>query len=176
MNTATTAGPADIVLVGCTKAKRATRSAARDLYDASDLFRRRRHYAEAAGVPWAILSAAAGVVAPDVELEPYDFTIAERRRPDYVPRSWAIGALQACYRLAGVAVDRPLVVEVHAGIDYVRTLAAVVDVFPAAITLVHPVAGLGIGQQKAHYAELAELAELELEPVGQLHLFDEAAA
>ena len=50
------ATPPDLILVGCvaTKANRAL--PARDLY-ISELFNRRRHYAEKSGVPWVILSA-----------------------------------------------------------------------------------------------------------------------
>lgn len=152
----------DVVLVGCTKAKRSARSPARDLYDPSDLFRRRREYAESSGVPWAILSARLGVIEPDRHIDPYDFTIRQRMAKDCAPRAWAIGAVQACFRLAGrrTSVDpdtgykryvEPLTVEIHAGIDYVRTFELGVEVFATDIAVVHPVAGLGIGQQKAWY-------------------------
>lgn len=167
---------ADVILVGCTKTKADTRQPARDLYEPSDLFRRRRAYAEATGAPWAILSALHGVAAPDRELDPYTFTIAQRNTADGDPRGWAIAALQACFRLAGrVAVVaegerfaryvEPLTIEVHAGVDYVRTLALGLPAFSTTITLVHPVEGMQIGQQKAHYAATASTPEL-----GQLAL------
>lgn len=150
---------ADVVLIGCTKLKRAERATARDLYDPSDLFRRRRDYAEGSGKPWAILSAAHGVIEPTFELEPYDFTIGERRRADGHARQWAIGAVQACFRLAGrepsIEFGTPaLVVEVHAGIDYVRTLELGTAAFGGIVRLEHPVRGLGIGDQKRHYSHL----------------------
>jgi len=152
----------DVVLVGCTKAKRSERSAARDMYDPSDLFRRRREYAESSGLPWAILSARLGVVEPDRQIDPYDFTIRQRMAADWDPRGWAIGAVQACFRLAGRRAGRdeatghrrfvePLTIEIHAGIDYVRTFEVGVELFATSITVLHPVEGLGIGQQKAWY-------------------------
>jgi hypothetical protein len=172
---------ADVVLIGCTKTKRAERAAARDLYDPSDLFRRRRAYAEAAGRPWAILSALYGVVEPDRLIDPYDTTIAQRRTADGGGRCWAIGAIQGCFRLAGRTTElvdgfaryvEPLTIEVHAGIEYVRTLELALPAFRTDITLEHPVAGLGIGEQKRHYANLAgarlDAVDLELEQLVDL--------
>lgn len=168
---------ADVILVGCTKTKASTRTTARDLYEPSDLFRRRRTYAEATGAPWAILSALHGVVEPGRELDPYEFTIAQRNTADFDARGWAIAALQACFRLAGrVAVVpegerfarylEPLTIEVHAGIDYVRTLSLGLPAFSTTITLDHPVHGMQIGQQKAYYLPPV----LDLPPLGQLSL------
>jgi len=156
---------ADVILIGCTKTKRTDRAAARDLYDPSDLFRRRRAYAEAAGRPWAILSARYGVVLPDTILDPYNFTIAERNTAHGGARCWAISSVQACQRLAGrtavvpagekfARYTEPLTIEVHAGIDYVRTLELALPAFSAGIILEHPVAGKQIGEQKRHYADL----------------------
>lgn len=152
----------DVILVGCTKAKRTERSAARDLYDPSDLFRRRRRYAEAQGVPWAILSARHGVIEPGWEIEPYDFTIRQRLTAEWRPALWAHGVLAKCFMLAhrhavklpGEPYARfvePLTVEIHAGVDYVRAVELAVPRFAAEITLLHPVAGMGIGEQKAWY-------------------------
>jgi hypothetical protein len=66
----------DLALVGCTKSKRDHESAARDLYDESPLFRRRRKVAQQVGV-WRILSAEHGLVHPDELLETYDTHISE---------------------------------------------------------------------------------------------------
>src|SRR5680860_82227 len=73
--------PASLLLVACVKAKAAAPAAARDLY-VSPLFRKERDYAERSGVPWFILSAEHGLVAPDEWLAPY-----ERYLPD-TPRSF----------------------------------------------------------------------------------------
>lgn len=144
----------DLLLIGCTKSKRTERCAARDMYDPSDLFRRRRAYAEASGLPWGILSAGAGVLRPDQSISPYDLTIEQRMRPDMDPRGWAIGSIQSAVRLV-VGQDGPwpdeLTIEVHAGVDYLRTLELARPAFAMPFELVHPVRGLGIGQQKAWY-------------------------
>ena len=73
----------DLILVGCVKKKRSHGAPARDLYD-STLWRWRRRYAEASGCLWYILSAKHGLLAPDIEIAPYDLalsdlTVAERR-------------------------------------------------------------------------------------------------
>ena len=153
-----------VILVGCTKTKRAERSAARDLYDPSDLFRRRRSYAEATGLPWGILSAGCAVLDPDQLVDPYDMTIAQRRLVD--PRGWAIGSIQGAFRLAGLDPRTDdLRLEVHAGIDYVRTLALGLPAFDVSIDIAHPVAGMQIGQQKQHYSTPAPAPWTQLELV-----------
>ena len=53
-----------LLLVACVKEKLAAPAAARDLY-VSPLFKKEREYAERAGLPWFILSAEHGLVAPD---------------------------------------------------------------------------------------------------------------
>jgi hypothetical protein len=152
----------DVILVGCTKSKRTARCPARDMYDPSDLFRLRRTYAEASGRPWAILSARLGVIAPEREIDPYNFTIAQRRAKDWVPKLWANAVLQACFELAGrqtvmgpagflVWADPALTVEIHAGIDYVRTVELGVTDHYRQVTLICPTQGLGIGHQKHWY-------------------------
>lgn len=156
---------ADVVLVGCTKTKRTERSAARDLYDPSDLFRRRRSYAEAQTAPWAIVSALYGLVEPDQQIDPYELTIAQRGTAAYGgTKHWARTILRRCFELAGIPAEfdetlghtafvRHLTIEVHAGIDYVRALEEVAGDYRAGVTILHPVRGMQIGEQKAHYVK-----------------------
>ena len=73
-----------VYLVSCVSKKRSNRAPARDLY-LSDWFIKARTYVEAFGVPWFILSAEHGLVAPDEPLEPYEKTlntmsVSDRRR------------------------------------------------------------------------------------------------
>lgn len=153
---------ARVILVGCTATKRPTAATARSLYEPSALFRARRAYAEAAGGPWAVLSALHGLVNPSTMIEPYDYTIDERRR-DGSGQAWAVRVIQAAHRLVGIGAsvkpgeqfatyDAPLVLEVHAGRPYVELLEAVPF---RNVTIEHPVAGLQIGQQLAHYKAAA---------------------
>jgi hypothetical protein len=60
-----------VALIGCSGKKLDRAAPARELY-VSALFRKAVAYAEAAGMPWAVLSAKHGVVLPDTVLEPYD--------------------------------------------------------------------------------------------------------
>ena len=164
----------DVILVGCTKSKRAARCPARVMYDPSDLFRLRRAYAEASGRPWAILSARLGVISPEREIDPYNFTITQRRAQDWVPQLWANGVLQACFLLAGretiagpsgfhVWADPSLTVEIHAGIDYVRTVELGVRDHYRQVTLACPTEGLGIGHQKQWYGRHASPTLFEVQ-------------
>lgn len=72
-----------IVLVSCVKSKLSHSAPARALYT-SAWFRKVRDIVEASGAHWFVLSSRYGLVAPDVEIAPYDYTlntlgVAERR-------------------------------------------------------------------------------------------------
>jgi hypothetical protein len=135
---------ASILLVTCVKAKGTQPAAARDLY-VSPLFRKQRAYAEHRGLPWFILSAEHGLVAPDEWLAPY-----ERYLPD-TPRSfrqaWGHWVTE---RLELVGGDlRGTTIEIHASDAYVQALRAPMAAKGA--TLVEPLAGLAMGQRLAWY-------------------------
>jgi len=63
-----------LVLVSCVKSKLSHPAPARELYT-SALFQKMRAYAENSGAPWFILSALHGLVAPDIEIAPYELTL-----------------------------------------------------------------------------------------------------
>lgn len=176
-----------VVIIGCVSQKLRKAAPARDLY-VSDLFQARRAYAEARGVPWGILSALYEVVPPDRVIRPYNMTIKQalsKKRGG--GHGWAIGVIQDCYQIAGhetqvVGTGRnkrrifpePLTIEVHAGIDYVRAIEELgVPMFDecANIHIEHPVAGMGIGEQKHFYrvkcAEMYLRTAAGLSPVGR---------
>jgi hypothetical protein len=99
-----------IALVGCVKTKRHGEHEARDLY-VSPLFRKRRAYVEAAGMPWYILSAEHGLQAPASKLRDYERTLdammsAERR-------AWGQRVIAQLEEELGDLAG--LVFEVHAG-------------------------------------------------------------
>ncbi len=104
----------DLVLVGCTKRKRDEPARARDLYDESPLFRRRRRVARESGKRWAILSAEHGLVDPDERLEPYDTHIS-----DVETTPWATRVLA---RLSRQLDDGDRVLILAGGRDYVDPL------------------------------------------------------
>jgi hypothetical protein len=57
--------------VTCVKSKPTSPAAAKDLY-VSELFERQRRYDERRGIPWFILSAEHGLIAPDEWLAPWE--------------------------------------------------------------------------------------------------------
>ncbi|GAA1854867.1 DUF6884 domain-containing protein [Asanoa iriomotensis] len=138
------AGAADLLLVGCVKAKLDVPAAARDLY-ISPLFRMERAYAERRGVPWFILSAEHALVAPDEWLAPY-----ERYLPDTPARyrgAWGQWVAERLDLLAGPLAG--CVVEVHAGAAYVDAIAKPLSAKGA--SLVDTLQGLSLGERLAWY-------------------------
>lgn len=79
-----------IYLVACVAAKRASPTAAKDLY-ISVWFQKARRFVERTGAPWFILSARHGLVSPDRVIVPYDQTLntmtVEKRR-QWAPAFW----------------------------------------------------------------------------------------
>lgn len=164
----------DIVLITCVKTKRAEPSAARDLYR-SPLFLKERAYAERRGVPWFILSAEHGLVAPDEWLAPY-----ERYLPD-TPRSfrkaWGGWVVERLKLVAGDLADRTI--EVHASSDYVEALRE--PLLQTGAKIVEPLQGLSQGARLAWYDEEvvgSAAADSALPPVAGLveRLVDEPAS
>jgi hypothetical protein len=137
-------GSADLILIGCVKSKRATPVRAADLYSGS-LFERRRHYAEASGLPWFILSAKFGLLSPDDVIGPYDVYL-KRQSPAY-RTAW--GEFVVAQLEQHLPQLRGLAAEVHAGEAYVTPLQAPLAARRA--TLITPLAHLGQGEQLAWY-------------------------
>lgn len=146
------AAASSLLLVACVKAKAAAPAAARDLY-VSPLFRKERDYAERSGVPWFILSAEHGLVAPDEWLAPY-----ERYLPD-TPRSfrsaWGQWVAERLELLAGALRGRTI--EIHAGSAYVDAVRGPLEGKGA--FLLEPLAGLTMGERLAWYGAQLEQQE-----------------
>jgi len=70
--------PIIFVLISCSKSKLPTKARARELYTGS-LFQKAVAWAERHQKPWFIVSALHGLVTPDQELQPYDFTLKQLR-------------------------------------------------------------------------------------------------
>ncbi len=147
----------DLILVGCLKKKRSHGAPARDLYD-STLWRWRRGYAEASGCLWYILSAKHGLLAPDVEIAPYDLalsdlTVAERR-------AWSQRVLRDIESTSSALAGK--IVEIHAGKEYVKY--GLVDGLSEARAVVHrPLAHVGLFQQPRWYSEQLTLGSSKSE-------------
>lgn len=138
-------GRPDLLLVACVKEKLATPAAAQDLY-ASSLFSKERAYAEASGVPWFILSAEHGLVAPAEWLSPYDRYLPDT--PASFREAWAAWVVERLELLAGSL--RGKTIEIHAGASYVDPLRERLRAKGA--TVFAPLHGLSLGQRLAWYS------------------------
>ncbi|WP_006244492.1 DUF6884 domain-containing protein [Mycolicibacterium tusciae] len=138
----------DIVLVTCVKSKLNRPAAAKDLY-ISALFKKQRAYAEMLGVPWFILSAEHGLVAPNEWLAPY-----ERYLPD-TPASyraaWGLWVASRLELLAGTLQDK--VIEIHAGSTYLDAVRPELEKRGARV--VNPLEGLKMGPRLGWYGDTA---------------------
>ncbi|GAA3539044.1 hypothetical protein GCM10022263_28230 [Nocardioides daeguensis] len=138
--------PGDVVLIGCAKRKLPTAAPAKDLY-VSALFRKGRAYAERLGVPWFILSAEHGLVAPDEELEPYDLRLSDT--PREYRRKWGADVVESL--LAALGSLDGITVEVHAGAAYADPIRD--GLRAARAQVVEPLRGLPIGSRLAWYGD-----------------------
>jgi len=134
----------DILLVTCVKAKAPTARAARDLY-VSPLFVRERAYADELGVPWFILSAEHGLVAPDEWLAPYERYLPDT--PASYQEAWGRWVVERLALLTGELGGR--IIEVHASGDYVRTIEGPLRARGAVV--LDPLRGLRPGERLAWY-------------------------
>jgi hypothetical protein len=135
-----------MLLVACVKEKLSVPAAARDLY-VSSLFRKERDYAERSGLPWFILSAEHGLVAPDEWLAPYERYLPDT--PSAFRQAWGIWVAERLDLLAGPL--RAQVIEIHAGSAYIDPVRGHLATKGASV--LEPLAGLTMGQRLAWYAQ-----------------------
>lgn len=135
---------ADLLLLGCVKSKLSGPAPAQDLYT-STLYQRRRRYAEAAGLPWFVLSARYGLVRPDEVIAPYDVHLAGQSAS--YRAAWGVFVVEQLRRersdLSG------LVVEVHAGDAYVAAVRGPLE--QAGAVVLDPVDAHSMGETLAWY-------------------------
>ena len=135
---------ADVLLLGCVKLKASSPRQAKDLY-VSDLFRKRRRYADQRGLPWFVLSAEHGLLRPDDLVAPYDVEL--KAQPASYRRVWGAWVIERLRRELGVLTGVRL--EVHAGDAYAEALGE--PARAAGAKLVRPLQGLMLGEQLAWY-------------------------
>lgn len=142
-----------IALIACCSQKLDVPAPAGVLY-ISDLFRKSMAYARLVADEALILSAEHGLVDTTQEIAPYDTTLnnADAR----ARRNWAIfTATQIAHRLAG----EPVHLVILAGRKYRDELIPLLRKLPG-VEITVPMAGLGIGQQKAWLLE--EMTRIQL--------------
>lgn len=140
----------EALLIGCGAGKQPTAVRAAELYT-STYFKEKVRFAEAMGLPWAILSAKYGILKPDTITEPYDLT-AEVLTPEE-KREWVAGvALQLFeWEIFGdgfiISLRSVRHIAIIAGETYVKPLTETLRTL--GVEVLNPCAGLGIGQQIA---------------------------
>ncbi len=122
---------------------------AQDLYT-SALFRKERAYAEGARVPWFVLSAEHGLVAPGQVLEPYDLRLSRTTR-DY-RRAWGARVTKQLQDAVGPLANKRI--EIHAGSAYVDAIRA--GLLDAGAEVIEPLTGLTMGERLAWYGSHIE--------------------
>ena len=134
----------EMLLLGCVKSKRSEPAPACDLYT-SELFTRRRRYAEAAGLPWYVLSARYGLVRPEEILAPYDVHLAGQSAS--YRAAWGAFVVEQLRRERGDLSG--LVIEVHAGDAYVEAVRDPLE--RAGSVVLDPVDARSMGETLAWY-------------------------
>ena len=134
-------------LISCTKSKQNYPCKAREMYSASDLFRKAYSYATKNYDSVAILSAKYGLLFPNDNVEPYEFTLNDmnsHQRKEWARKVWS----QMKRRLVLTEFDK---VSFHAGKKYREYLIPKLENMN--IQCETPLKNLGIGKQKAWYKE-----------------------
>lgn len=140
-----------VALVSCTDRKLDRPAPARELYEASALFRGARGWVEDQGHPWFVLSARHGAVSPETVLEPYSLRLPSGRSgPARRARlEWAQDVVRQLHEaLSGL---QGVVFELHAGADYADPLVRLLELQGA--TVEQPLRGLQIGQRLSWYKQ-----------------------
>lgn len=140
-------GTRRIGLVGCVKEKTASATQAGHLYT-SALFTGRRCYVEHSCDEWWILSAAHGLVHPDIVLAPYDVTLTKVSRAER--RRWSAAVLQSA--VAAIHPRPRDIFEIHAGAEY-RDFGLVEGLLGIGCSVEIPTHGMPIGQQLRFYRQ-----------------------
>lgn len=127
-----------MVLIACGKNKRGEKSAAKDLY-IGELFKKTRALVEKHKQEFRILSALHGLVHPEKELEPYDYTLNGKSKA--VKREWAA----QISKLLCLKNPHEWRFVIYAGRDYREFL--VPTLISHGFDVEIPLEGLEIGQQ-----------------------------
>lgn len=138
--------PADLVLVGCVKTKRAVPAPARDLY-VSASFDGGRMMAERSGAPWYVLSAKHGLVHPDEVIEPYDVYL--RGMGSAYRAEWGHRVVARLRAEAGPLTGKTVVI--YASAAYVEACRPLLEADGAHV--VEPLLGMRQGERLAWYVQ-----------------------
>ena len=129
-------------LVSCGKNKRLESNIAKDLY-IGELFKKARRYSEKHHDNWFILSALHGLVDPNIQLDPYEYTLNKASKDEIVKWSEKVST-----ELINT-IDIDTTVYVYAGANYRKYLLPILVDHGYRVEV--PLVGLGIGQQLAWF-------------------------
>jgi len=132
-------------LISCTKSKRNYPCAAKEMYSASELFRKAYYYCIKNYDYVAILSAKYGLLLPDEKIDPYDLT--PKAMSDSEQMKWAervLAQLNDKLPMSGISE-----VFFHAGLTYRTNLTEILR--SGGIQCIAPLKHLSIGEQMAWY-------------------------
>ena len=133
-------------LISCTKSKQSYSCQAKEMYQASGLFRRAYDYCTRHYDYVAILSAKYGLLLPDEKIDPYDLTL--KSMSDSEQMKWAERVLaQLNSKLPMREISK---VFFHAGLAYRTHLTRMLE--SRGIQCIAPLEHLSIGEQIAWYA------------------------
>lgn len=137
-----------VVICQCTNDKRDEPAPAGEIYDESTYFRKQRAYAEAVSDRWFIQSAKHGLLAPSMEIEPYDM------RPEDIDdvEAWA-GEIAG---LLAEEVPTTATVEVLGGSAYADPLTPALERY--GFDVIEPLRGARIGERQRWLGEKAQEA------------------
>ena len=151
---------AALVLVGCGQRKCEMEEEdpevkAQNLY-ISDFFKKKKKWAETFGRRWGILSAAYGYLAPNDRIETYDLSMKELSRDERNKWAAAVAARILFHSRSVRQLVRPGdTIYILAGTLYRNPLSSILE-REGGVSVVNPLEGLGIGQQKKWLKETME--------------------
>ena len=141
-----------VILIGCSKKKRAGRHPARALYQGA-LFKAELAHAQRLGAETFVVSAKHGLVQLDTELEAYDYKLRSTERD-----SWAWSVCVALRRHMKQMKRHRFAVTILAGETYAEPLRRFLETMDPTIEVVTPLAGLSLGSQLRWFRVAAAIA------------------
>lgn len=143
-------GPGHVILIACSGSKLDHPAPAKELYT-GELFKKSKAYAEQTGRPYFILSACHGLVKPNQEIAPYNFTLKKQRQRER--EGWATRVASSIVW----EVPAGSTITILAGNDYAEPLESILT--RQGFTINRPLKGLGIGQQQQKLIALTQEAK-----------------
>nr|WP_145401728.1 DUF6884 domain-containing protein [Paenibacillus xylanexedens] len=135
-----------IALIGCAKNKLNTKSKSKDIYT-GDLFKKSKTHVEKHHDGFFILSALHGLLEPEKEIEPYDYTLNDLTKKQI--EEWSESVHKQL--LSAIKEGENVELFIYAGDKYRKFLLPLLEKSGFKVSV--PLKGLGIGQQLAWFKD-----------------------